>query len=464
MTMNISTETLDCRGQRCPAPILALSKRARAMGEKGGLLEIRADDPAFTLDLESWCRSAKAVVVHLDDDGDGKRALIRVPSKRRPASPKPRPHVVPDPVSIELDCRGARCPEPILRVSRAARTAQPGTEIEILADDDAFPLDLRSWCQSSGSTLLELSTAVNGHQRARVRVAEAPRLQTHVQPHVQKVAPPPTRAPVPVVASADDASREIVVDLRALPSRVWDTVLDGAREQLGEGQLLRVLGAGPESSAHIVGWCARRGHELVNLQTAGLSTAEIRLRGSSAVAELEVEETSAAETTALANTKPGCTLLVLHNDHEALLAAMLVAVGAASQGKEVVVFFTFWGLNLLRGDSPNTAAPKQPVSLMQRMMKMMMPKGPDKQSLGQMNFGGAGKAMLGSIMRKQNIMSLPELMATAEEQGVRFIACTMSMEVMGITKRDLQPRPNLEYGGVAAFVDNAHGAGMSLVF
>jgi peroxiredoxin family protein len=80
-----------------------------------------------------------------------------------------------------------------------------------------------------------------------------------------------------------------------------------------------------------------------------------------------------------------------------------------------------------------------------------------------MHFGGMGKWMLGSIMKDKNIMSLPELMDAAESQGVRFIACTMSMEVMGISKRDLKPRPNLEFGGVAAFVEAAHGAGKSLV-
>lgn len=72
--------------------------------------------------------------------------------------------------------------------------------------------------------------------------------------------------------------------------------------------------------------------------------------------------------------------------------------------------------------------------------------------------------MLDMIMKRNNIMSLQQLLESAEEQGIRFIACTMSMQVMGITKRDLQPRSNLEYGGVAAFVEAAHGSGMSLVF
>ncbi len=213
-----------------------------------------------------------------------------------------------------------------------------------------------------------------------------------------------------------------------------------------------IVGDSPALSQVVMTWCADTGNSFLKFDASGPVTAEV--------------EILTAQTQALAVPEKDnrCTLLVLHNDHEALLAALLVAVGAASQGKDVTIFFTFWGLNLLRGDQPNRAEAKQKISLMQRMMKWMMPKGPKKQKLGQMNFGGAGKAMLGHIMRSQNLMELPALLGTAEEQGIRFIACTMSMEVMGITKRDLAPRPNLEYGGVAAFVEAAHGSGMSLVF
>ncbi len=467
MTVNGSAEVLDCRGQRCPAPILALSKRARTMADSGGLLEIRADDPAFSLDLRSWCRSTKAEVIRIDDEGNEQRALIRVPGKAQPAR---RPDenialadvtpVVPASETTELDCRGTRCPEPILAISRAARAARPGTEITISADDDAFPLDLRSWCRSAGATLIELGPATDGGHRARIRTRSSDSETSDAAP----------RAPSSDAGSAERAqgvsfewaAGSPVVDLRALPTEIWETVLDGGAKKLGVGGMLRLVADDPNTAAHLVSWCAARGHEFVRLDTGNTTRAEIRV--ASGPSASVVTTTALAKREDKATGSPDCTLLVLHNDHEALLAALLVAVGAASQGKQVVVFFTFWGLNLLRGDHPNKQMPKEPVSWMQRMMKMMMPKGPARQSLGQMNFGGAGKLMLGSIMKKRKIMSLPELMNTAEEQGVRFIACTMSMEVMGITKRDLAPRTNLEYGGVAAFVNNAHGAGMSLVF
>ncbi|PRP91319.1 hypothetical protein ENSA5_56330 [Enhygromyxa salina] len=155
---------------------------------------------------------------------------------------------------------------------------------------------------------------------------------------------------------------------------------------------------------------------------------------------------------------------MLHNDHEALLAALLVANGAATRGMQTSLFFTFWGLNLLRGDHPNPTLPREKLKLSQRLVKRMMPKGPTHQKLGKLHFGGLGKQMLASIMRSQNILGLPELMRSAQDLGVGFIVCTMTMSVMGITKRDLYPYPNLEFGGVATFVERARESSINLVF
>jgi len=94
----------------------------------------------------------------------------------------------------------------------------------------------------------------------------------------------------------------------------------------------------------------------------------------------------------------------------------------------------------------------------------MMPKGPRRQRLGKLSFGGMGGAIMRGIMRKNNIMQAEELMAEAIELGVRFTACTTSMAVMGITRRDLMDLPNLEFAGVTSFISEARGAGVSLVF
>ena len=433
---------LDCVGERCPAPILKVAKAARSLGASGGgILEVAADDPAFPLDLRSWCHSSKAELINLIDDRGVHRAQVRISARIRGGTEvRPAGEVRSDGAAETLDCRGLQCPQPILKLSKLARQRGRSARIDVLSDDAAFPLDVRSWCRSAKAELLQLRDEGGGVHRAEIRTAGGA---------VEQAAPTVTATPEP----AGLEPQRTVVDLRGLAASDWGARLDQAHAFARFGERLQVVGDTPDLSRAVMQWCQDTNNGFVKFDASGPITAEIEVVTPPQTAALAVPATDNR-----------CTLLVLHNDHEALLAALLVAVGAASQGREVTIFFTFWGLNLLRGDAPNPAEAKQKVSFMQRMMKWMMPKGPKRQKLGQMHFGGAGKAMLGHIMRSQSLMELPALMSAAEEQGVRFIACTMSMDVMGITKRDLAPRPNLEYGGVAAFVDAAHGSGMSLVF
>ena len=461
----LNQKELNCVGERCPAPILKIAKAARSLGAAGGgVLDVAADDPAFVMDLKSWCVSSKAELMELVDEDGVHRARVRVAPRTAggtvvslngqspAASPARTGHTAVGPapaanrpVAEQLDYRGMQCPAPILQLSKRARQLPPGHHVEVVCDDAAFPLDVKSWCRSAGAELLGIDTS-SGTHRARIRLAGSPAEASPPSENNKLVpATPTTPAVIPSGTS---------VDLRGLDQGMWRALLDQAHRNAQAGERITVIGDSPALSQIVLGWCNDTANAFLKFDGSGPITAEVQIT------------TPVVQTTALAvpATDNRCTLLVLHNDHEALLAALLVAVGAATQGKDVTIFFTFWGLNLLRGDQPNPNEQGQKISLMQKMMKWMMPKGPKKQKLGQMNFGGAGKAMLGHIMRSQNLMELPTLLETAEEQGVRFIACTMSMEVMGITKRDLAPRSNLEYGGVAAFVEAAHGSGMSLVF
>jgi peroxiredoxin family protein len=221
---------------------------------------------------------------------------------------------------------------------------------------------------------------------------------------------------------------------------------------LGSGLVAELVLPDGATAQAILRLFSARGHEIVELTVGTPSRLVAKLTGSAHAA------------LAVRTDGPECTLLVLHNDLEVLLAALIVANGAAAAGMKVMIFFTFWGLNTLRGESPNADASGGKVSFFQWVFKKLMPRGPRKMALGQLNFGGAGSAIMGSIMRKQNVSELPSLLASAEELGVRFVACTMSMGVMGITKRDLHPYSNLEFAGVATFVDAAKTSKMSLVF
>ncbi len=151
------------------------------------------------------------------------------------------------------------------------------------------------------------------------------------------------------------------------------------------------------------------------------------------------------------------TIILFSGDFDKVLAAFVIANGAAAMGDDVTMFFTFWGLNVLRRDRRTATPGKGPL---QRMFAVMMPRGPKKLSLSHMNFAGAGPVLMRKMMRSVNVMSIDEMMATAKEQGIKMIACTMSMDVMGLRREELID--GLEYAGVATYLGEADEANVNL--
>ncbi|SFG71856.1 Peroxiredoxin family protein [Desulfotomaculum arcticum] len=151
------------------------------------------------------------------------------------------------------------------------------------------------------------------------------------------------------------------------------------------------------------------------------------------------------------------TIIVFSGDLDKVMAAFIIANGAAAMGDDVTLFFTFWGLNALRKPE-NVATTKK--SFLQWMFGKMMPRGADKLGISKMNFGGMGATMMKMVMKQQNVTSLPELIQTAKDQGIKMIACTMSMDVMGIREEELMD--GLEYAGVATYLGEADEANVNL--
>jgi len=143
------------------------------------------------------------------------------------------------------------------------------------------------------------------------------------------------------------------------------------------------------------------------------------------------------------------SMIVFSGDLDKVLAAFIIANGAAAMDTPVTMFFTFWGLNVLRKGE----AVKVKKSLVESMFGWMMPRGADKLKLSKMHMGGMGTMMMKRVMRQKNVYSLPQLMESAKEAGVRMVACTMSMGVMGIKPEELIE--GVKFGGVASFLDAA---------
>jgi peroxiredoxin family protein len=143
------------------------------------------------------------------------------------------------------------------------------------------------------------------------------------------------------------------------------------------------------------------------------------------------------------------TLVVFSGDLDKAIAAMVIATGAAAAGLETSMFFTFWGLSILK----KKGAAGRKHGLKEKMFSMMTPSSSESLGVSKMNYFGMGAAMLRSMMKDKDIASLEELIAMARDLEVKMIACTMSMDAMGIERDELVE--GLEYGGVAAYLSDA---------
>jgi peroxiredoxin family protein len=150
-------------------------------------------------------------------------------------------------------------------------------------------------------------------------------------------------------------------------------------------------------------------------------------------------------------TKDQLSMVVFSGDLDKILAAMIIATGAAAYDMKVKLFFTFWATAALRD-------PKKKVSgktFMEKMFGFMLPKGAKKVTLSKMHMAGMGTSMIKGIMKKHKVASLPELLKTAGELGVHINICEMSMNLMGFKKEEMIDYPGMNICGVATFIADA---------
>ncbi len=161
------------------------------------------------------------------------------------------------------------------------------------------------------------------------------------------------------------------------------------------------------------------------------------------------------------------TIILFSGEFDRVMAALIIANGAAAMGDDVTIFCTFWGLNILRREQVAAAVAaagngngSRKKSFLQNAFGMMMPKGTRHLGLSKMNFAGAGAPLMRKVMKDKNAMSLEALFESAREQGVKFVACTLSMEILGFTKEELID--GVELAGVAAYLGEADEANVNL--
>ena len=145
------------------------------------------------------------------------------------------------------------------------------------------------------------------------------------------------------------------------------------------------------------------------------------------------------------------SMVVFSGDLDRMLAAFIIATGAAAMFERVVMFFTFWATPALKDIHKKV----EKADMMAKMFEWMLPKGAGQLKLSKMNMAGAGTRMMKSLMDKKGVMSLETLMKAAADAGVDIVVCEMSMDLMGIRREEIIDYPNISVAGVASFLQEA---------
>ena len=150
------------------------------------------------------------------------------------------------------------------------------------------------------------------------------------------------------------------------------------------------------------------------------------------------------------------TIVLFSGDYDKAMAAYIIANGAAAYDHEVTIFHTFWGLNALKKYENNNVQK----GYLDKMSGKKMPRGADKMGISKMQFAGFGPKMIKEVIKKHNALPLPNLIEMAQEQDVKLVACTMTMDLLGLQKEELLD--NIDYAGVAAYLGDAENGNVNL--
>ena len=219
-------------------------------------------------------------------------------------------------------------------------------------------------------------------------------------------------------------------------------------DKLQENEELKVKVSDPGFYNDIQAWSKITKNTLLSLDKKdGLTYATLQKRKTSKVIEKNHENV-------IIEDKSNMTMVVFSGDLDKAIAAFIIANGALTMGKKVTMFFTFWGLSILKKKNLSKK------NFIEKMFAMMLPKNSKDLPVSKMNFFGIGAKMIRSVMKKKNIMSLEELIKKAIDSGVNITACTMSMDVMGINKEELID--GINYGGVGQYLGEAEKSNNNL--
>ncbi|MDI9529669.1 MAG: FAD-dependent oxidoreductase [Candidatus Cloacimonadota bacterium] len=257
---------------------------------------------------------------------------------------------------------------------------------------------------------------------------------THKDDQLQQNDQPKSAAPSGKIIEADACGLQCPGPIMRLKQEM---------DKLANGDQLRITATDQGFAKDVPAWCQMTGNTMV----------EVRQEGRKIIATIQKGGAQEISSGAAGKNK---TMIVFSDDLDRVLASFVIANGAATTGKKVTMFFTFWGLNVIkRKDSP-----KLKKDFMGKMFGMMLPSSSKGLGLSKINFAGLGPAMMRQRMKDKNVDSLEMMIRQAQMAGVQMIACQMSMDIMGVQAEELID--GVKIGGVATYLAEAEQANINL--
>lgn len=217
-------------------------------------------------------------------------------------------------------------------------------------------------------------------------------------------------------------------------------------DRIDDGDILIIAASDPGFAKDVQSWCNMTQNRLLQLKTEDKKI----------IATVQKCACDKLKPSATEITTKNKTLIVFSDDLDRALASFVIANGAAATGSKVTMFFTFWGLNVIK----KPGAPKTDKDLMGKMFGMMLPKNSQGLGLSKINFAGMGPAMMRKRMKDKNVDSLETMIMQAKRAGVQMIACQMSMDIMGVEAGELLE--GVTIGGVATYLEEAEKSNVNL--
>jgi len=248
-------------------------------------------------------------------------------------------------------------------------------------------------------------------------------------------------------------ARVVTLDCMGLQCPGPIVKLNEALASLSAGDMLEIKASDPGFPRDLNTWCRAQGHEFVESRNipGGILA---RIRKHAAVATTSASASEPAPSSG----RRKKTFVVFSGDFDRVMGVLVMANAALAMGNEVTLFFTFWGLSAIRKEQA-VATPGK--SLLDRMFGWMLPRGLSRLTLSKLNMGGMGTAMMKHVMKQKHVDSPQQLLTQARAKGAKLVACSMSLDVMGLRPEELLD--GVEIAGAATFLSEADESNVTML-